>query len=259
MGSRRASRKAMALLRRFKRRIALLVGTCRSWWRLGGRRRSRCHERGAEAAAEQAVGFLSVTRESRPRSSARARRRRQGYVVIGHGQARCARAQLLERYRPHCVLRRREVPASAEGIEPSSFFVRLTRELVRLLQEHTGEGYVFRTDLRLRPDPGATQVALSTDAALSYYESFGQNWERAALVKARAVAGDREAGDEFLAQLSPFIWRKYLDYAAIADIHAMKRRVHDIRAMARSRSPGTTSSSAVAASAISNSLRRRSS
>ncbi len=97
---------------------------------------------------------------------------------------------------------------------------------MRLLQEHTGDGYVFRTDLRLRPDPGATQVALSIDAALSYYESFGQNWERAALIKARIVAGDAEAGEEFLTHLSPFIWRKYLDYAAIADIHAMKRRVH---------------------------------
>ena len=111
-------------------------------------------------------------------------------------------------------------------VEPSIFFVRLTRELVRLMQEHTADGYVFRTDLRLRPDPGATQIALSTDAGLTYYESFGQNWERAALIKARIAAGDAEAGEEFLRQLAPFIWRKYLDYAAIADIHAMKRRVH---------------------------------
>ena len=111
-------------------------------------------------------------------------------------------------------------------VEPSTFFVRLTRELVRLLQEHTADGYVFRTDLRLRPDPGATQIALSVEAGLTYYESFGQNWERAALIKARVVAGDVEAGEDFLRQLSPFVWRKYLDFAAIADIHAMKRRVH---------------------------------
>ena len=111
-------------------------------------------------------------------------------------------------------------------IEPSTFFVRLTRELVRLLQEHTADGYAFRTDLRLRPDPGATQIALSVEAGLTYYESFGQNWERAALIKARVVAGDIAAGEDFLRQLAPFIWRKYLDFAAIADIHAMKRRVH---------------------------------
>ena len=113
-----------------------------------------------------------------------------------------------------------------EGLEPQAFLVRLTRALVKILQERTGEGYVFRVDLRLRPDPGATQIALSTVAALSYYESFGQNWERAAMIKARAVAGDIEAGRAFLAELGPYVWRKYLDFAAIADIHAMKRQIN---------------------------------
>ncbi len=107
-----------------------------------------------------------------------------------------------------------------------SFFVRMTRELVALLEERTPDGYVFRTDLRLRPDAGATQVALSTVAAHGYYETVGQNWERAAMIKARACAGDIAAGEEFLAGLKPFIWRKYLDYAAIADVHAMKRQIH---------------------------------
>jgi [glutamine synthetase] adenylyltransferase / [glutamine synthetase]-adenylyl-L-tyrosine phosphorylase len=119
--------------------------------------------------------------------------------------------------------------ALAPGVEPSKFFVRLTRDLVQFLEERTGDGYVFRTDLRLRPDPGATQLALSTEAALIYYESFGQNWERAALIKARAAAGDLAAGRELLDELAPFIWRKYLDYAAIADIHAMKRQIHTHR------------------------------
>ncbi|MFA5958152.1 bifunctional [glutamine synthetase] adenylyltransferase/[glutamine synthetase]-adenylyl-L-tyrosine phosphorylase [Hyphomicrobium sp.] len=107
-----------------------------------------------------------------------------------------------------------------------SFFVRLTRDLVLLLDERTSDGYVFRTDLRLRPDAGATQIALSTVAAHGYYETVGQNWERAAMIKARPIAGDLEAGAEFLSELSPFIWRKYLDFAAIADIHAMKRQIH---------------------------------
>ncbi|HRD78949.1 MAG TPA: bifunctional [glutamine synthetase] adenylyltransferase/[glutamine synthetase]-adenylyl-L-tyrosine phosphorylase, partial [Hyphomicrobiaceae bacterium] len=113
-----------------------------------------------------------------------------------------------------------------DGLDALTVYVRLTRDLVRLLQERTGNGYVFRVDLRLRPDPGATHVAMSTDAALHYYESFGQNWERAALIKARAVAGDIAAGTSFLKELAPFIWRKYLDFAAIADIHAMKRQIH---------------------------------
>lgn len=120
-----------------------------------------------------------------------------------------------------------------DGIEPPAFFVKMTRDLVKLLNERTADGYVFRTDLRLRPDPGATQVAISVDSALHYYESFGQNWERAAMIKARAVAGDIETGQRFLSELAPFIWRKYLDFAAIADIHAMKRQIHAHRGFAK--------------------------
>src|SRR5215510_79309 len=119
--------------------------------------------------------------------------------------------------------------AFAAGTEPAAFYVRLTRMLVKLLQERTPDGYVFRTDLRLRPDPASTQIALSTTAALDYYESRGQNWERAALIKARPCAGDVAAGEAFLAGLAPFIWRKYLDFAAVADVHAMKRQIHAYR------------------------------
>ncbi len=122
-----------------------------------------------------------------------------------------------------------DAPALVPGTEPGAFFVRLTRALVKLLQERTVDGYVFRTDLRLRPDPASTQIAISTAAALDYYESRGQNWERAALIKARPCAGDIAAGAALLKELSPFIWRKYLDFAAVADIHAMKRQIHAYR------------------------------
>ena len=74
-------------------------------------------------------------------------------------------------------------------------FVRITRGLVKLLQERTGDGYVFRVDLRLRPDPASTQIAISTEAALNYYETIGQNWERQAMIKARPCAGDIAAGE----------------------------------------------------------------
>jgi len=107
-----------------------------------------------------------------------------------------------------------------------SFFVRLTRELVRLLEAYTGDGYSFRTDLRLRPDPASTPLAMSVPAALAYYESVGQNWERAALIKARPVAGDLAAGYRFLRELQPFIWRKNLDFAAIQDINSIKRQIN---------------------------------
>ncbi|TWD46977.1 glutamate-ammonia-ligase adenylyltransferase [Agrobacterium vitis] len=103
---------------------------------------------------------------------------------------------------------------------------RMMRRLIRILQERTADGYVFRTDLRLRPDPGATPLAVPVEAALNYYEGRGQNWERAAFIKARPVAGDVAAGEAFLKELSPFVFRKYLDYAAIADIHSIKRQIH---------------------------------
>ena len=98
--------------------------------------------------------------------------------------------------------------------------------LVKLIAESTADGYVFRVDLRLRPDAGATQVAISTQAALDYYESQGQNWERAAMIKARACAGDPQTGAAFLAGIAPFIWRRNLDFAAIEDIHSIKRQIH---------------------------------
>lgn len=117
-------------------------------------------------------------------------------------------------------------PRLAPDTVAPTFYVRLAKSLVRLLGERTGDGYVLRVDLRLRPDPASTGVAVSLPAAFAYYEALGQNWERAAYIKARPVAGDLALGAEFLADLAPFIWRRYFDYAAVADIHAMKRQIH---------------------------------
>ncbi|MGZ9721089.1 bifunctional [glutamine synthetase] adenylyltransferase/[glutamine synthetase]-adenylyl-L-tyrosine phosphorylase [Rhizobium miluonense] len=115
------------------------------------------------------------------------------------------------------------VPNPEDAID---IFPRLMRRLVRILQERTADGYVFRTDLRLRPDPGSTPLAIPVDAAMNYYEGRGQNWERAAFIKARPVGGDIAAGQAFVRDLVPFVFRKYLDYAAIADIHSIKRQIH---------------------------------
>ncbi|MEO6012809.1 MAG: bifunctional [glutamine synthetase] adenylyltransferase/[glutamine synthetase]-adenylyl-L-tyrosine phosphorylase [Devosia sp.] len=103
---------------------------------------------------------------------------------------------------------------------------RVVQRLAALMQDRIGDDYVFRTDLRLRPDPGSTPVAISIEAALAYYESRGQNWERAAWIKARPCAGDVEIGDGFIAELAPYIWRRHLDFATIADIQAMKRQIN---------------------------------
>ncbi|MGH6889294.1 MAG: bifunctional [glutamine synthetase] adenylyltransferase/[glutamine synthetase]-adenylyl-L-tyrosine phosphorylase [Rhizomicrobium sp.] len=110
--------------------------------------------------------------------------------------------------------------------EPRGAAVDQVRQMVKLLGETTADGYVFRVDLRLRPDAGATQIAISTDAAERYYEEMGQNWERAAFIKARPCAGDRAAAASFLKRLEPFVWRRNLDFAAIDDIHSIKRQIH---------------------------------
>jgi glutamate-ammonia-ligase adenylyltransferase len=114
----------------------------------------------------------------------------------------------------------------APGVESQGFAVRLTQRLADLMQDRTGDGYVFRVDLRLRPDPSSTPPAIPAPAAYEYYETVGQNWERAAFIKARACAGDIPCGQAFLAELVPFVWRKNLDFAAIADIHSIKRQIH---------------------------------
>ncbi|MDG1727827.1 MAG: bifunctional [glutamine synthetase] adenylyltransferase/[glutamine synthetase]-adenylyl-L-tyrosine phosphorylase [Emcibacteraceae bacterium] len=110
---------------------------------------------------------------------------------------------------------------------PQDFFVKMTQKLVKIMSDRTADGYVFRTDLRLRPDPGATPVALSMEGAEIYYQTVGLNWERAAMIKARPIAGDIEEGHNFLERIRGFVWRRYLDYAAIADIHAIKKLIHE--------------------------------
>lgn len=126
----------------------------------------------------------------------------------------------------------------ADPLEAGKFYTRIVRNLAALIDDRTEHGYVFRTDLRLRPDPGSTPVAISLGAALTYYESRGQNWERAAWIKARPAAGDKKVADGFLKELAPFIWRKHLDFATIADIQAMKRQINIARKVGAARVAG---------------------
>lgn len=118
------------------------------------------------------------------------------------------------------------VPALAEGVEPQRFLDRLAQAFAQLMQERTGDGYVFRVDLRLRPDPSSTPPVVAVPMALDYYEGVGQNWERAAFIKARPAIGDLTEGDAFLKALRPFVWRRSLDYQAILDIQSIKRQIH---------------------------------
>lgn len=241
-------KQAMQRLRAFKSEAALTISLADISGAWAIMRAAEALSETADAACQAAVAYLfreavrkgdwSAVDELRADEGADGLSQsddpssRSGYIVLAMGkhgahELNCSSdIDLIVFYEPDRARLR-------EGLDPSAFFVRITRDLVKLLNERTADGYVFRTDLRLRPDPGATQVAISTSAALHYYESFGQNWERAAMIKARPVAGDRDAGEAFLAELSPFIWRRYLDFAAIADIHAMKRQIHAHRGFAK--------------------------
>lgn len=120
-----------------------------------------------------------------------------------------------------------KIPTPEEGAHtPQSVCVRVVQSVVDILNQQTSDGFVFRTDLRLRPNPGATPVAVSLGAAEHYYQVYGQNWERAAYVKSRQCAGDDAVGDRFIEMLQPFVWRRSLDYGAVADIHAVKNQIH---------------------------------
>ncbi|HTR15799.1 MAG TPA: bifunctional [glutamine synthetase] adenylyltransferase/[glutamine synthetase]-adenylyl-L-tyrosine phosphorylase [Acetobacteraceae bacterium] len=151
--------------------------------------------------------------------------RESGFTVLGMGKLGARElnyssdVDLVLLYDP-------EIPPDPEGLS-GRVFSRMARDLVALMETRDADGYVFRTDLRLRPDPGATPPAIAFPGAIAYYESMALTWERAAMIKARPVAGDHALGDRFLEAIRPFIWRRHLDFAAIADIHAMKRRIDE--------------------------------
>ena len=224
--------EAMQVLRRMKAEGALLIGLCD----IGGvwpvLRVTRALTEIADMAVAGAVRFV-LRQPSTPKSlkalDPTNPERGCGLIVLAMGKMGAFELNYSSDI-DLIVLFDPAAPALAgDGEVAAQVYLRITRALVKLLQERTADGYVFRVDLRLRPDPASTQIAISTPAAHNYYESTGQNWERAAMIKARPCAGDITAGEEFLRELSPFVWRKYLDYIAVSDVHAMKRQIHAYR------------------------------
>lgn len=218
----------MSRLRVAKRAVAFLTAMADLARIFDGRQTTHFLSDLAEAAVSAAIDHLLLQADASGKVILKQRDRPSegsGLVVLGMGKLGALELNyssdidLVVFFDPMAQI-------AADPTEASETFARLTRRLIRILQERTADGYVFRTDLRLRPDPGATPLAISVDAAMLYYESRGQNWERAAFIKARPVAGDIKAGETFLRELTPFVFRKYLDYAAIADIHSIKRQIH---------------------------------
>ncbi len=221
----------MQLLRRMKSEAALLIALCD----IGGvwpvMRVTAALTELAVASVQSALRFLLRQEAARGRLSPPSLDRPEdnsGLVVLAMGKMGAGELNyssdidLIVFFDP-------AAPSLARDIEPQPFFVRITQALARLLQQRTGDGYVFRVDLRLRPDPASTQVAISTEAAMHYYEREGRTWERAAMIKARPCAGDPKAGEALVAEIAPFVWRKHLDFAALADVHDMKRQMQTYR------------------------------
>ncbi|HTN97803.1 MAG TPA: bifunctional [glutamine synthetase] adenylyltransferase/[glutamine synthetase]-adenylyl-L-tyrosine phosphorylase [Nordella sp.] len=215
------------LLRKSKARAALTIALAdlSGAWSLD--QVTDALSRFAEAVLEAALGWL-LDDARRTGKLLSAKEEESGYTILGMGKFGAyelnysSDIDLIVLYDP-------QTAKLSDSVDPSTFFVRLTKRLVVLLQDVTEDGYAFRVDLRLRPDPRATQIAISIEAAAIYYENMGQNWERAAMIKARPVAGDLALGAEFLDRLVPYIWRKYLDFAAIADVQSLKRQIHAVK------------------------------
>jgi [glutamine synthetase] adenylyltransferase / [glutamine synthetase]-adenylyl-L-tyrosine phosphorylase len=223
--------EAMRLLRCMKAEAALLIALADIGGAWPVMQATRALTDLADTAVDAAVRFVLAEAARAGRLTPPDKTQPQvgsGYIVLAMGKMGAfelnysSDIDLIVFYDP-------SAPAVPEDAAPAALFVRITQRLVKLLQERNPDGYVFRTDLRLRPDPASTGIAISTAAAVSYYESIGQNWERAAMIKARACAGDIAAGQAILNELSPFVWRKYLDFAAVADVYAMKRQINAYR------------------------------
>ena len=122
--------------------------------------------------------------------------------------------------------------------EPEEAAVRIGKRVVELLQARDGDGYVLRVDLRLRPSPEVTPIALPVEGAIGYYESQALAWERAAFIRSRAAAGDLALGRYFLDAIRPFVWRRGLDFGAIGEIRDLSRRIRDHYASGQALGPG---------------------
>jgi glutamate-ammonia-ligase adenylyltransferase len=221
----------MALLRRMKSEAALLIALCD----IGGvwpvMRVTAALTDLAVASVQSALSYVLRQEAARGRLSPLNLDRPEddsGLVVLAMGKMGAGELNYSSDI-DLIVFFDSGAPTLAPDIEPQPFFVRVTQALSRLLQQRTGDGYVFRVDLRLRPDPASTPVAISTAAALHYYEREGRTWERAAMIKARPCAGDANAGEALVAEIAPFVWRKHLDFAALADVHDMKRQMQTFR------------------------------
>jgi [glutamine synthetase] adenylyltransferase / [glutamine synthetase]-adenylyl-L-tyrosine phosphorylase len=228
----RSTPDALALsLRVAKRRVALIAALCD----LGGvwpleavtGALTRLADRAVHLAATMLVAE-EIRRGRLPGATADDAATAGGMVVLAMGKMGAGELNFSSDIDLICLFDETRYPGVEQ--EARAAFIKIARRMMAILSDVT-DGYVFRSDLRLRPDASVTPVCLSMAAAEAYYEAEGRTWERAAYIKARPCGGDLAAGDRFLKTLTPFVWRKHLDFAAIQDAHDMRLRIRDHRGL----------------------------
>ena len=219
-------------LREAKRRVALWTALCDigGLWPLEQvtATLTRLADRAVDITLQRLVGE-EIRRGKLPGASPDDARSAAGMVALAMGKMGAGELNYSSDIDLICLFD--ETRYAGHEQEARAAFIRVTRKLAATLSDITAEGYVFRTDLRLRPDASVTPVCISMAAAEAYYEAEGRTWERAAYIKARPCGGDVAAGERFLKTLSPFVWRRHLDFAAIQDAHDMRLRIRDHRGL----------------------------
>ena len=230
----------MRLLRRQRSRIATLVAACDCYGIWDVTQCAATLSETADRAVHLATEHLLLDRVRRgelAQPDGAPGRFRWGYFLLAAGRHGARELG----YTPDLALIALYDPDVVEYTgtkSPEDCFARVTRDMARILQARTRDGYVFRTDLRLRPDAPASPLAVSRRFALEYYQRSGRTWERGTLINARPVAGDVTAGSGFLGELRPFIWEQGLDFDSVEDIHSISRQIHRFRRRGPPRASG---------------------
>ncbi len=218
-------------LRGLKRRAALIVALADlgGVWGLATVTQAWTEFADACLAAALAIHVATLARRGKipGQSEADALATGAGMVALAMGKMGAGELNYSSDIDLICLFDESRFDGAAEEMEARAGFIKATRAMAATLNDPTADGYVFRTDLRLRPDPSVTPVCISMAAAERYYEAEGRTWERSAYIKARPAAGDLAAGERFLGALTPFVWRKHLDFAAVAETMDMRQRIRD--------------------------------
>ena len=161
----------------------------------------------------------------------------EGFSIIGLGKHGSRELNYSSDIDPIFIYDPERIPVRGRE-EPSDAARRIGQQLVEALNSRDADGYVFRVDMRLRPSPEVSPVALPVEAAISYYESSALAWEQAAYIRSRAAAGDRHLGGYFLETINPFVWRRSLDYGAIRNIGSVTAQIRDHYSAGQKFGPG---------------------